>query len=119
MILSRFTVNTTVGLAGFFDVATARSICPRIKRTSGRRAGQMGPPARALSRPSVHGPSDVRDTVGRRRSDGYLGVAHASRRRTDPDRVDAAIDAVNRRALALQQVESLRSASLDLVRGRS
>ena len=111
VILSRFTVNTTVGLAGFFDVATAIDL-PSHQANFGQTLGKWGlPPGPYLVLPFM-GPSDVRDTVGLV-VDGYLGVATFF--------VDVpiligstAIDAVNRRALALQQVESLRSASLDL-----
>jgi phospholipid-binding lipoprotein MlaA len=111
VILSRFTVNTTVGLAGLFDVATEMGL-PAHRANFGQTMGKWGiPPGPYLVLPLL-GSSDVRDTVGLV-VDGYLGVVTFF--------VDVpiligstAVNAVNRRSLALGQVESARSASLDL-----
>jgi phospholipid-binding lipoprotein MlaA len=111
VILSRFTVNTTVGVAGVFDAATAMQL-PAHRANFGQTMGKWGlPPGPYLVLP-LFGPSDVRDTVGLV-VDGYLGVVTFF--------VDVpillgstAINTVNRRSLALEQVESARSASLDL-----
>src|SRR4030095_8530411 len=43
VILSRFTVNTTVGLAGFFDVATAMDL-PSHRANFGQTLGKWGLP---------------------------------------------------------------------------
>lgn len=111
VILSRFTVNTTVGLAGLFDVATAMGLPPH-RANFGQTMGRWGVPAGPYLVLPLLGSSDVRDTAGLV-VDGYLGVATFF--------VDVpiligstAINAVNRRSLALDQVESARSASLDL-----
>jgi phospholipid-binding lipoprotein MlaA len=111
VILSRFTVNTTVGLAGLFDVASEMGL-PAHRANFGQTMGKWGiPPGPYLVLP-FFGSSDVRDTAGLI-VDGYLGVATFF--------VDVpillgstAINAVNRRSLALEQVETVRGASLDL-----
>ena len=111
VILSRFTVNTTVGLAGLFDVASAMGL-PSHRANFGQTMGKWGiPPGPYLVLPFL-GSSDVRDTVGIV-VDGYLGVVTFF---VDVQILigSTAVNAVNRRSLALEQVESVRSASLDL-----
>lgn len=109
--LSRFTVNTTVGLAGFFDPATPMGL-PAHRANFGQTLGKWGVPSGPYLVLPLLGSSDIRDTVGLV-VDGYLGVVTFF--------VDVpiligstAVNAVNRRALALDQVESAREASLDL-----
>jgi phospholipid-binding lipoprotein MlaA len=109
--LSRFCVNTTIGLAGFFDPATAMQL-PAHRANFGQTLGRWGVPSGPYLVLPLLGSSDVRDSVGLV-VDGYLGVVTFF--------VDVpiligstAVNAVNRRSLVLEQVESARSASLDL-----
>lgn len=109
--LSRFVVNTTVGVAGFFDPASTMEL-PGHRANFGQTLGKWGVPAGPYLVLPLLGSSDIRDTTGLI-VDGYLGVATFF--------VDvpiligsAALNSVNRRALALEEVESARDASLDL-----
>lgn len=109
--LTRFAVNTTIGIAGVFDPATALDL-PIQRADFGQTLGRWGtPPGPYLVWP-VWGSSNVRDTVGLL-VDAYLGVATFF--------VDVpillgstALNAINTRSLNLETVEGARDASLDL-----
>lgn len=111
VILGRFVVNSTVGLGGFLDPAAAMDL-PAHKANFGQTLGRWGvPPGPYLVLP-FWGSSDIRATVGLV-VDGYLGVSTFFV--NVPILVgSAAVDAVNRRALMLGEVERARQASLDL-----
>jgi phospholipid-binding lipoprotein MlaA len=108
--VGRFAVNTTVGLAGFFDPATYFGLV-RHDEDFGQTLGVWGvPPGPYLVLP-LFGPSTVRDTGGL--------VADAAITPTWYF-VDAWItisgrlgDAVNSRSLVLKEVEDARAAALD------
>jgi phospholipid-binding lipoprotein MlaA len=59
----RFTLNTTIGLAGFFDVATNFGL-ERQHEDFGETLAQWGAGPGAYVVLPVLGPSNVRDTVG-------------------------------------------------------
>jgi ABC-type transporter lipoprotein component MlaA/pimeloyl-ACP methyl ester carboxylesterase len=59
----RFACNTTVGVAGFFDVATKWKI-PKSDADFGQTFGQWGWKPRCFLMLPVFGPSNERDTVG-------------------------------------------------------
>lgn len=111
LTLSRFCVNTTVGFAGFFDPASTMQL-PGHRANFGQTLGKWGvPPGPYLVLPLL-GSSDVRDTVGLI-VDGYLGVT--SFFVEVPILIgSAALNSVNRRSMVLDQVDSVRGASLDL-----
>lgn len=108
--VGRFVVNTTVGVAGFFDVASRLDI-PAHDEDFGQTLGYYGlSPGPYMVLPLL-GPSSVRDTVG-------LGVDGVSR----PEvwlidlgiRLGAAgIDAVNTRAQLLEEVRESRESAFD------
>ena len=108
--LSRFVVNTTVGVAGFFDVASTLDL-PEKEADFGQTLGRYGvPPGPYIVWP-ILGPSNPRDSVGIA-ADSYLNVATifvnfyillGAR----------AVDLVNNRAMAPDTVEGAREASLD------
>jgi phospholipid-binding lipoprotein MlaA len=108
--LSRFVVNTTVGVAGFFDVASTMDL-PEKDADFGQTLGRYGvPPGPYIVWP-ILGSSNPRDSVGIA-ADSYLNVATifvnfyillGAR----------AVDLVNNRAIALDTVEGAREASLD------
>lgn len=108
--VGRFVVNTTVGVAGFFDPATGWGL-PAHDEDFGQTLGYWGtPPGPYLVLP-FFGPSDPRDTVGLA-ADSFSTVypffivyyyTFGAR----------AIDLVNTRAHYLKQVKEAKEASLD------
>lgn len=109
--LTRFAVNTTVGLGGVFDPATKLDM-PIQRADFGQTLGRWGtPPGPYLVWP-VWGSSNVRDTVGLL-VDAYFGVQTFF--------VDlpiligsTAINALNTRSMNLETVDGARDASFDL-----
>jgi len=108
--VGRFAVNTTVGVAGFFDPASDWGL-EYHDEDFGQTLGVWGvPPGPYLVIP-ILGPSDVRDGGGLV-VDGFSTVY--------PWFVDLiytisarAVDVVNTRSLYLKQVEEAKAASLD------
>jgi phospholipid-binding lipoprotein MlaA len=106
----RFVVNTTVGLAGFFDPATSLGL-ERREEDFGQTLGWWGVPAGPYLVLPLLGPSNVRDTIGLA-GDYPLSVV--------PFFVDQwillgarVVDTVNARAQVLQDVRDARDAALD------
>ena len=103
-------VNTTVGVAGFFDLATEWGL-EKHNEDFGQTLGYWGvPPGPYLVLP-ILGPSDVRDGAASV-PDGFMavypwfvGFVYTVSAR--------AVDVVNTRALYLKQVEEAKAASLD------
>lgn len=106
----RFVTNTIVGLGGFFDPATFAGI-PRHDEDFGQTLGRWGvPPGPYLVLP-ILGPSNPRDGVG-------LAVDSLFAVQTFfvsyPILLSAAaVNAVNDRALTLEQVRAERAAAFD------
>jgi phospholipid-binding lipoprotein MlaA len=108
--VGRFVVNTTVGLAGFFDPATSMGLEPHDEDL-GQTLGYWGlPPGPYLVLP-FFGPSDPRDAIGLA-GDSFSWVY--------PFFIEwfytfsaTGTDLVNARALALRDVEHIKEASLD------
>ena len=109
--LTRFAVNTTIGLGGLFDPASELGL-PIQRADFGQTLGKWGvPPGPYLVWP-VWGSSSTRDSVGLA-VDAYLGV------RTlflsfETIAAWVATDAVNERALRLETIDGARDAALDL-----
>lgn len=109
--LTRFAINTTLGLGGLFDPATSLEL-PIQRADFGQTLGKWGVPGGPYLVWPLWGSSNFRDTVGLL-VDGYLGVATFF--------VDVpillgstALNAVNTRSLNLEAVDTVRQASLDL-----
>ncbi len=107
----RFALNSTIGLGGVLDPA-ARLGLEAHRADFGQTLGRWGTPAGPYLVWPIWGPSSVRDTFGVL-VDGYLGVATFF--------VDVPIlvgstglDALNRRSMHLEDMETARGASLDL-----
>jgi phospholipid-binding lipoprotein MlaA len=108
--VGRFVVNTTVGVAGFFDPASDWGLEAR-NEDFGQTLGYWGvPPGPYLVIP-ILGPSDIRDTGGLV-VDGFSTVY--------PWFVDfiytisaRAVDVVNARSLYLKEVDEAKAASVD------
>lgn len=108
--VARFTVNTTVGIAGLFDPASELGL-ELHDEDFGQVLGRWGvPPGPYLVLPLL-GPSNPRDTVGLV-VDAALssGLALAS-----PEAAVAArgVELLNTRALAIDEVREAKEASLD------
>jgi phospholipid-binding lipoprotein MlaA len=108
--LTRFVLNTTVGLAGFFDPAGHWGIEPRDE-DFGLTFGRWGMGSGAYLQLPIVGPSSYRDGVGwifDTALDGttWLGLFVVPGL--------AVVRAVNRRALAADEIAEFRDASLDL-----
>jgi len=108
--VGRFMINTTIGVAGFFDPATDWGL-PRHNEDFGQTLGWWGvPPGPYLVLPLL-GPSNPRDTGG-------LVVDYGLS--VTPFFVGGyalmgagAINAINARSMVLQQVKQAKQASLD------
>jgi phospholipid-binding lipoprotein MlaA len=108
--VGRFVVNTTVGVAGFFDPASDWGL-EAHNEDFGQTLGYWGvPPGPYLVIP-ILGPSDIRDTGGLV-VDGFSTVY--------PWFVDfiytisaRAVDVVNARSLYLKEVDEAKAASVD------
>lgn len=59
----RFVINSTIGIAGFFDVATAMDL-PKHNEDFGQTLAVWGVPSGAYVMLPVLGPSSLRDSVG-------------------------------------------------------
>jgi phospholipid-binding lipoprotein MlaA len=109
--LSRFCVNTTLGVGGLFDPASKMDL-PAFRADFGQTLGKWGVPAGPYLVWPLWGSSNVRDTTGLL-VDGYLGIQTFF---LDLPILlgSTAVNAVNRRSLNLDTVERVREASLDL-----
>jgi len=108
--LGRFTVNTTLGLAGFLDPATYFGLV-RHDEDFGQTLGVWGVPNGPYLVIPLMGPSTVRDTGG---------VVVDSMMTPGWYYLDAAVtvgsrvfDTINARALVLEDVQNARNAALD------
>jgi phospholipid-binding lipoprotein MlaA len=108
--VGRFTVNTTLGLAGFLDPATYFGLV-RHDEDFGQTLGVWGVPNGPYLVIPLLGPSTIRDTGGLA-VDSVLtpGWYFLDAAVTIGSRV---VDTVNSRALLLEDVERARSASFD------
>lgn len=108
--LCRFLVNSTFGVAGFFDLATGMGL-PHQDGDFGQTLGIWGFPGGPYIVWPILGPSNPRDTVGLI-ADTYLNVGgffidwyYLAGARV--------IETVNARALALEDIDLARDASFD------
>jgi phospholipid-binding lipoprotein MlaA len=108
--LGRFTVNTTIGLAGFLDLATHFGL-ERHEEDFGQTLGVWGVPNGPYLVIPLLGPSTVRDTGGLA-VDSVLtpGWYYLDAAVTVGSRV---FDTINSRSLVLEDVDRLREASFD------
>ena len=109
--LTRFAVNTTIGLGGLFDPASALGL-PQQRADFGQTLGKWGVPAGPYLVWPFWGSSNIRDTTGLL-VDSYFGISTFF--------VDfpillgsTMINSINNRALNLENVAGVREASLDL-----
>jgi phospholipid-binding lipoprotein MlaA len=113
MVTGRFAVNTTVGLAGFFDPASRWGLESQTEDT-GQTFGKWGIPSGPYLVLPFLGPSNPRDTVGFAADSalaiypffigGYPFITMSY----------TGLNLVNERARADEDIESARAAALDL-----
>ena len=103
--VTRFVINSTVGLAGFFDPATKWGL-PRRDEDVGQMFGRWGiPPGPYLMVP-FFGPSDPRDLVGTAFDTALSPLTWLVPGSSVPN-------IVNSRARADEKIEAARNSSLD------
>ncbi len=111
--VARFGINSTIGVAGIFDVASTIGL-ERHSEDFGQTLGRWGVgPGPYLVLPLL-GPSSVRDAVGSATDVALNPITYAQFDGDDAFRVSrAAISAVDAREGALDAVQSLRETSID------
>lgn len=109
--LSRFCVNTTLGIGGVLDAASWLDL-ERHPADFGQTLGRWGVPAGPYLVLPLWGPSNPRDSAGLL-VDAYLGVTTFF---IDwPILLGSVVaETINRRSLLLEEVDNLKDASLDL-----
>lgn len=109
--VTRFAVNTTVGLAGLFDPATGLGL-PIQRADFGQTLGKWGVPSGPYLVWPVWGSSSVRDTAGLL-VDAYFGIQTFFL--DVPILIGStAVNSLNTRSLNLETVQGVRDASFDL-----
>jgi phospholipid-binding lipoprotein MlaA len=103
--VARFMINTTVGVAGFFDPATRWGL-PRRDEDVGQMFGRWGIPAGPYWVVPLLGPSDPRDFVGT-----VFDTALSPLTWFVPG--SGLVGVVNSRARADKRIEAARSSALD------
>jgi len=103
--VARFLINTTVGLAGFFDPATKWGL-PRRDEDIGQMFGHWGIPAGPFWVVPLMGPSDPRDFVGT-----VFDTALSPLTWFVPG--SGVVDVVNSRARADKRIQAARRSALD------
>jgi phospholipid-binding lipoprotein MlaA len=107
--LGRFVVNTTIGLGGLLDPATALGLEDNAE-DFGQTFGVWGIPAGPFLMLPLLGPSNPRDLVGR-----IADTAWRSALLTFPVTLGlSATDILNRRTLLLETIREERAAAFDL-----
>jgi len=110
--LARFTVNTTIGLAGFMDIAREAVKLEEQEEDLGQTFGFYGIGNGLYIHWPILGPSTFRDTVGSA-GDFFLNPLNYL-----PDTLKGwawirGLDTVNKTSLTLGEYESLKRAALD------
>jgi len=103
--VARFLINTTVGVAGFFDPATKWGL-PRRDEDIGQMFGHWGIPAGPFWVVPLMGPSDPRDFVGT-----VFDTALSPLTWFVPG--SGVVDVVNSRARADKRIQAARRSALD------
>jgi phospholipid-binding lipoprotein MlaA len=109
--IARFGINTTIGLAGFFDVAKNRFDLYEQNEDLGQTLGVYGMPGMMYIVWPFFGPSTVRDTIGSA-GDSFLDGANY----IDPFYVPMSLhayDRINKTSLDLTTYEDLKNSSVE------
>jgi phospholipid-binding lipoprotein MlaA len=109
--LARFGINTTVGLAGFFDVAKSWFDLKASEEDLGQTFGSYGMGGMMYIVWPFLGPSTVRDTIGYA-GDSFLDVANYINPFYIPMSIHA-YDQINKTSLDLGTYEDLKESALE------
>ena len=110
--LSRFLVNTVVGVAGFFDMATKRFNLKRQEEDLGQTLGSYGVGPGIYINWPILGPSSLRDTVGSV-GDAFLDPLNYIVPRTKYRMSVKTYNGINKTSLTIGDYEDLKRAALD------
>ena len=110
--LARFGINTTIGLAGFFDIARDRFELQASKEDLGQTLGFYGMGGLMYIVWPFIGPSNVRDTIGFA-GDTFLDPVNYFSPWEVPLGINA-YDRINNTSLELGTYEDLKKSSLDV-----
>ncbi|HZS81742.1 MAG TPA: VacJ family lipoprotein [Stellaceae bacterium] len=111
---ARFSINTTLGLAGIFDVATGWGF-PEQTGDFGQTLWSWGVPEGPYLVLPLLGPSDPRDAIGEG-VDGYIDPFRYVARREHIKEMNEArfvTDGVDQRAQAIPELEEIEKTSVD------
>ncbi|MBW1887895.1 MAG: VacJ family lipoprotein [Deltaproteobacteria bacterium] len=110
--LSRFLVNTVVGVAGFFDMATKKFNLKRQEEDLGQTLGSYGVGPGIYINWPILGPSSLRDTVGLV-GDAFLDPLNYIVPRTKYRMSVKTYNGINKTSLTIGDYEDLKRAALD------
>jgi len=110
--LSRFLVNTFVGVAGFFDMATKKFNIKRQEEDLGQTLGTYGMGPGIYINWPILGPSSLRDTVGLV-GDAFLDPLNYIVPRTKYRMSVNTYEGINKTSLTIGDYEDLKRAALD------
>lgn len=110
--LARFGINTTIGLAGFFDIAKDRFCLNASKEDLGQTLGFYGMGGLMYIVWPFLGPSNVRDTIGFA-GDTFLDPVNYINPFEVPLGINA-YDRINETSLELGTYEDMKKSSLDV-----
>ena len=109
---ARFIANSTVGLAGLFDVAESRLDLKKQEEDFGQTLGSYGFGAGFYIHWPILGPSSLRDTIGMG-GDFFLDPWNYMDLTTKENIGIKGFDELNGISLTLEEIEDLRKAALD------
>ena len=105
---TRFVVNTTIGIGGIFDPASALNV-PRHREDFGQTLGVWGVPNGPYIMLPVMGPTNLRDLTGRGVDAAFDPLNYAEFEGDTEFRVTTAVvGAISTRERLIEQIETLR-----------
>ena len=107
---TRFIMNSTLGVAGFFDIAKAGLNLTRQDEDLGQTLGSYGMGPSIYINWPILGPSNLRDTIGMV-GDGFLSPVYYLE--TEYSAGLRAFDVINNTSLTIGDYEDLIDAALD------
>lgn len=110
--LGRFLLNSTLGVAGFYDIAEDQFEIKAYDEDLGQTLGSYGIGHGFYIHWPFLGPSSVTDTIGDV-GDAFLEPLHYLEIKTKYDIAIKAVEQVNDTSLSLGEIEDLKKAALD------